>query len=105
MARINKWKQKNMTFIKAIIFLFNIFAWLLSLTTCFIAGETAVGVFLAIGLISFFVCWRISGPIIISRADRFFNTEWEVFKKKLKWSNSSAILTVVILFIIKEAVR
>jgi len=53
-----------------------------------------------------FLCPLFLFPIIvllakklaISKADKFFKSEWKVFLKEIKWSNTTILTTMIILY-------
>lgn len=59
-----------------------------------------IGSAVLLGMIGFFIAWKLSGGMVIAPADYFFQPEWEVFKVKMKWSNSTAIAVTIISSII-----
>ncbi len=89
-----------MRFLTGLAFIANIALWLLVIVLAFIEHQI-LGLAVIIGFISFFIAWNLSGGIVTSVADYFFQPEWTVFKTKLKWSNGVGITTsVVTLFLI-----
>jgi hypothetical protein len=75
-----------MRILTGIIFIANIALYILGIVIGFAMGF-GFGIVVLIGFISFLVAWHLSGGMVVAPADYFFQPEWDVFKKKLKWSN------------------
>jgi hypothetical protein len=89
-----------MRFLTGLTFLANIGLWLFVAVLAFIELPE-LGWTIIIGFISFLIAWNLSGGIVTSVADYFFQPEWTVFKTKLKWANGVGVTSSVIaLFII-----
>lgn len=82
------------------VFLLNIALWICGAVIGFISEGGILGFPIIIGIIGFFIAWHLSGGIVTSPADYFFQPEWDVFKTKLKWSNSTAGIVGLIAYII-----
>jgi len=88
-----------MRFITGLVFIINLSIWLIGIILGFAAYGCIAGISIILGFISFLLAWRISDGMITSIADYFFNPEWSVFTKKLKWANSIGVLfTIIFLF-------
>lgn len=61
-------------------------------------GQLAGILFLA-PVILFPIVVFFAKHMAISKSDKFFKSEWDVFLKKIKWSNS-AVLTVIIFILL-----
>jgi hypothetical protein len=95
-----------MRFITGLIFIVNILAWVIGLIVAFSSEPLMVGLPVTIGFIGFVIAWRVSGGVAVSAADFFFQPEWDVFKKKLKWANGTgftiALFSTLIPYILAE---
>ena len=87
------------------VFIANIALWLLGIIIGFSAEGGALGISVILAFITFLIAWNLSGGIATSPADYFFQPEWDVFKTKLKWSNSAAGIVGVITFILITSFR
>jgi len=94
-----------MRILTGLTFTANIALWILGITIGFVE-EAFLGAIVLIGFIGFLIGWYLSGGIVTSPADYFFQPEWTVFKTKLKWANGIGITTglvaLLVLFIISE---
>lgn len=62
--------------------------------------EEKYGILFLLPLILFPIIVSFAKKIAISQADKFFKSDWEVFLKEVKWSNSAicgiiAIITII----------
>ncbi len=89
-----------MRILTGLVFFINIALWILSILIGFLNGGAVLGFPVIIGLIAFLIAWYLSGGIVVAPADYFFQPEWNVFKTKLKWSNSSGVIVGIIAFFI-----
>ncbi len=65
-----------------------------------VSGEIMYGFILLIPLVLFPFAVSIAENIAISKADKFFLSEWNVFLKKLEWGNATVICIVgVVVFL------
>lgn len=92
-----------MGFITSFLFLLNASVWIFFDIICwYLTGHTFGWIGLA-GAISFFIAWGLSGEATLSVIDYFWQTEWELFVTKIKWSNSVSLIVmffVALIFII-----
>ena len=77
----------------------NIVLWFFAALFAFM-DNPELGWAIIIGFVSFLIAWKLSGGIVTSAADYFFQPEWTVFKIKLKWSNGIGVTAVLIAFIV-----
>jgi len=89
-----------MRILTGFVFIVNIALWILCIFLGFAAEGNVIGFPAIIGLIAFFTAWYLSGGIVVAPTDYFFQPEWDVFKTKLKWSNSSGVIVGLIAFFI-----
>ena len=75
-----------MRILTGLIFISNLALWIAAIVFGFIL-VTGIGFLLTTGFIIFLVAWNLSGGMVVAPADYFFQPEWDVFKKKLKWAN------------------
>lgn len=61
-----------------------------------VSGEIKYGFILLIPLVLFPFAVSIAENITISKADKFFLSEWNVFLKKLEWGNAAVICIVCV---------
>jgi hypothetical protein len=81
----------------------NVILWVLAIIFGF-TYSISIGISLIIGLLSFFIAYRISGGIVTSIASNYIQSEWDVFKRKIKWANSSGITIAFVVYIIAYAI-
>lgn len=89
---------------KILLLLANIFIWFV-LTVFFSESEpffiACIG-----GGIMFFLCFFYFYRFFFKTdAMTFFYTDWEYFKKRLKWSNSIGFTTAIVLFFIMNGFK
>ncbi|MBA7581012.1 hypothetical protein ES708_22911 [subsurface metagenome] len=90
-----------MRILTGFVFILNIALWILGIIIGYANEGGVVGFPVIICYIAFLVAWHLSGGIAIAPVDYFFQPEWDVFKTKLKWSNSTGgIIGLISFFII-----
>lgn len=62
-----------------------------------VSGEVMYGFILLIPLVLFPCAVSVAENVTISKADKFFLSEWDVFLKKLEWGNATVIGIVIVL--------
>lgn len=85
-----------MRVLTGVVFFLNIALWVVSMLIGLVVEPFLIGLPFVIAIISFFIAWNLSGGIVTSPADYFFQPEWTVFKIKMKWSNGVAVITLII---------
>ncbi|CAN1557346.1 hypothetical protein MCEGE10_02459 [Flavobacteriaceae bacterium] len=84
---------------KLLLFLANLFFWFV--LTVFFALNEPFFIACISGGIMFFLCFFYFYRFFFKTdAMTFFSTDWEYFKKRLKWSNSIAFTFAIVLFFI-----
>lgn len=56
--------------------------------------EEKYGILFLLPLLLFPIFVSFAKKIAISQADKFFKSDWEVFLKEIKWSNSAICATI-----------
>lgn len=62
-----------------------------------VSGGVVYGFILLIPLVLFPCAVSVAENVTISKADKFFLSEWDVFLKKLEWGNATVIGIVIVL--------
>ena len=62
-----------------------------------VSGGVIYGIILLIPLVLFPCAVSVAENVTISKADKFFLSEWDVFLKKLEWGNATVIGIVIVL--------
>ena len=89
-----------MRILTGLVFIINLLLWIIGGVIAFFADSLLIGLPVLIGFIGFLIAWHLSGGIVIAPADYFFQPEWSVFKIKLKWSNSTGGIVLLVAFLI-----
>lgn len=89
-----------MRIITGFIFILNAIAWIVFDIVCWWLTGTTLGIPGLLGIIAFFIAWGISSEASLSVADYILQSEWDIFVSKLKWSNTTTIITMVIFVLI-----
>lgn len=58
-----------------------------------------------VGLFLFLILYFNANYFIISKLQKFIDSEWDVFKAKIKWANAWAILVFLFLFILLKSIN
>jgi len=74
----------------------NILVWILFDVFCWYATGITLGLVVLIGIISFLVAWGLSGEAVIAPLDYLAQPSWDIFLKKIKWSNYTCIIVMSI---------
>jgi hypothetical protein len=84
---------------KLLLFLANLFLWFVF--SVFFSLSEPFFIACIFGGIMFFLCFFYFYRFFFKTdAMTFFSTDWEYFKKRLKWSNSIAFTSAIVLFFI-----
>lgn len=86
-----------MKYFYSFILLINYLLYILIDYCVWIKYGSAAGKVWILPLFLFPIAVRIAHHFAISKADEFFLSEWDVFKKKLSWGNTVAITPCLIL--------
>ncbi len=63
-----------------------------------ITPSLVFGVPFAISTAIFFISWALVEEVTLSPFDYFMCPEWDIFTSKLKWSNSNAITSLILIY-------
>jgi hypothetical protein len=85
-----------MRFITGLIFIVNILSWIVFDIFCWYATGITLGLIILIGIIAFLIAWGLSGEVVIAPLDYLSQTSWEIFIKKIKWSNLTCVIVMSI---------
>ena len=88
-----------MRILTGFIFLVNLAVWVAAVVLGFLYSGIAGGAIM-VGLVIFLAAWYLREDMAVSLADYFFQPEFDVFKKKLKWANGAGwgfVLVAIIL--------
>ena len=77
--------------------LLNFLAYVLADVVAWLYG-TEAGFWFLLLLVLFPAVTSLANKVAISRADKFFLSEWQVFVKKIKWGNGVVLLTMAIIY-------
>jgi len=91
-----------MKFLESTIFVFNIIIWLVGVVLMFFEAYQ-LGLVALFCFLLFLVFYFKAEYFIISRLDKFVDSEWQIFKVKLSWANGQAIIILVIISLIVAA--
>jgi hypothetical protein len=58
-----------------------------------------------VGLLLFLILYFNANYFIISKLQKFVDSEWDVFKEKIKWANAWAILVFLFLFVLLKSIN
>lgn len=93
-------KSKYPRFSSGFVFITNIIIWLLAILFCTIILSIPLGLSFVLGFTVFLVLWKYIGKKTLSTSEYFINPNWDVFEKKLKWSNIIGLISAAVTFII-----
>lgn len=94
-----------MRILTGLVFIVNISLWVIGIVFGFSAEGGVVGYPGIIGFLTFLIAWHLSGGIVVAPADYFFQPEWDVFKTKLKWANSSGTIAFFVALLISSSLH
>lgn len=77
-----------MRLITGFLFLLNLLIWIAFDVICWYLTGVTMGLIVLIGIIGFLIAWGLSGEAVIAPFDYLAQPEWDIFKIKLKWSNT-----------------
>ena len=86
-----------MKFICNFLLILNYVAYIIA-DVCAWDVETRYGLLFLLPLLIFPIIVMLANKVAISKADKFFKSEWNVFLKKLKWGNSVVIFIVALIY-------
>jgi len=89
---------------KYTIFLINIIIWIIGIIFISII-ESIYSIPMIIGFILNLILFFNSNQFIISDFDILINSDWNLFFKKLKWSNKTSIYVTLFLFFIIAIIK
>jgi hypothetical protein len=84
------------------ILVLNILAWLAFTIIAFI-GNLLFGFVVLFCFILFLIFYFYSNFFIISKLDKFVNTEWSIFKHKIGWANGQALIVLIVAIVVGES--
>jgi hypothetical protein len=91
--------------LETLVFSFNVILWLLGIVFMF-AMDFRYGLVSLLCFLLFLILFFKAQYFIISRLDKFVNSEWQLFMVRLKWANGQAfVILVVISFIIAAMLK
>lgn len=93
---VNKFKNQKMRVITGILFFLNLAAWIFFDIVCWIMTGVTLGLIVLIGIISFLIAWGLSEEAVIAPFDYLAQPSWDVFVKKIKWSNYTCVIVMSI---------
>ena len=85
-----------MRLITGFLFLLNLAAWIALDIICWSLTGLALGLVVLIGIMTFLTAWGLSGEAVIAPLDYLAQPEWDIFAKKIKWSNYSCLIVMTI---------
>lgn len=89
-----------MRLITGFLFFINLIAWISFDILCWSLTGITLGIIVLIGIISFLVAWKISVEAIFAPLDYISQSEWDIFIKKIKWANSTCLISMIIFALI-----
>jgi len=88
--------------LETLVFSLNVILWLLGIVFMF-AIDFRYGLASMLCFLLFLIFFFKAQYFIISRLDKFVNSEWQLFMIKLKWANGQAFIVLVIISFIIAA--
>ena len=85
-----------MRIITGFLFLLNLAAWIALDVICWMLTGGTLGSVVLIGIITFLIAWGLSGESVIAPLDYLAQPEWDIFVKKIKWSNNYCFISMLI---------
>lgn len=95
-------KNKYPKFSSGFIFVTNILLWLIAVSFTFLISSVSMGVSFVLGFALFLILWKYFGESTKSASEYFFNPDWNMLMKKLKWSNILGIVLTAVSFLISS---
>ncbi|URW80958.1 hypothetical protein [Xiashengella succiniciproducens] len=89
-----------MRFITGLLFILNSLLWVAGTIGGLALFIESIGFPILIGFLGYLIAWKISGESVTSASDYFFQPEWNIFATKIKWSNSTGLMTTTVAYII-----
>ena len=89
-----------MRIITGTLFILNLTSWIVFDIICWIYTGGTLGWVVLIGILTFLISWGISGEAVIAPLDYLAQPEWDIFVKKIKWSNNFCVISMAIFALI-----
>jgi hypothetical protein len=88
--------------LEKILFTLNTVFWLVVTAILFVV-KAIYGLAGLLSVVLFVVLFFNASYFIISRLQKFIDSDWEVFKAKMKWANGWAAIVLFLLIVILES--
>lgn len=88
--------------LEKILFTLNTVLWLVVTAILFVV-KAIYGLAGLLSVVLFVVLFFNASYFIISRLQKFIDSDWEVFKAKMKWANGWAAIVLFLLIVILES--
>lgn len=89
-----------MEFLKNVVYILNLSLYVFFALFFIFTKQWLLGGIILVSSGMFVVGYKLSEAMMVSRRDRYRNSEWGLFCKKIVWANNGALMTFALLIIV-----
>ena len=89
-----------MEFLKKVVYILNLCLYVFFALFFIFTKQWLFGGIILVSSGVFVIGYKMSESMIVSRRDRYRNSEWGLFLKKIVWANNGALMTFALLVIV-----
>ena len=89
-----------MEFLKKVVYILNLCLYVFFALFFIFTKQWLFGGIILVSSGVFVIGYKLSESLMVSRRDRYRNSEWGLFLKKIVWANNGALMTFALLVIV-----
>lgn len=89
-----------MEFLKKVVYILNLSLYVFFALFFIFTKQWLFGGIILVSSGMFVIGYKLSESMMVSRRDRYRNSEWGLFLKKIVWANNGALMTFALLLIV-----
>lgn len=89
-----------MEFLKKVVYILNLSLYVFFALFFIFTKQWLFGGIILVSSGVFVIGYKLSESMMVSRRDRYRNSEWGLFLKKIVWANNGALMTFALLVIV-----
>lgn len=89
-----------MEFLKKVVYILNLCLYVFFALFFIFTKQWLFGGIILVSSSVFVIGYKLSESMMVSRRDRYRNSEWGLFLKKIVWANNGALMTFALLVIV-----
>ncbi|KIO46246.1 MULTISPECIES: hypothetical protein [Sanguibacteroides] len=89
-----------MEFLKKVVYILNLCLYVFFALFFIFTKQWLFGGIILVSSGVFVIGYKLSESMMVSRRDRYRNSEWGLFLKKIVWANNGALMTFALLVIV-----